>query len=207
VTSHDVWLNKLTPRIWKGIHMLVYLAWGLLVMHIALGALQAERNLLYGTLLLLVVIVVSGLHVMAGRKEMTKDRIETLLSSDAGWINACSVAQLSEGRGRPVKLPSGERVALFKYDGQIFAISNVCAHQGGPLGEGRIVDGCVTCPWHGFQYRPGDGCAPPPFTEKLKTYEVRIKNGQVMVNIQARAPGTAIEPARIEEEGEAAHVG
>ena len=28
----------------------------------------------------------------------------------------------------------------------------------GPLGEGKIVDGCITCPWHGFQYRPQDGC-------------------------------------------------
>ncbi len=31
-------------------------------------------------------------------------------------------------------------------------ISNVCQHQNGPLGEGEIIDGCITCPWHGFQY-------------------------------------------------------
>jgi nitrite reductase/ring-hydroxylating ferredoxin subunit len=29
--------------------------------------------------------------------------------------------------------------------------------QNGPLGEGRIVDGCITCPWHGYQYRPDTG--------------------------------------------------
>jgi hypothetical protein len=33
------------------------------------------------------------------------------------------------------------------------------------LGEGKIVDGCITCPWHGYQYRPADGVA-GPFTER-----------------------------------------
>ena len=47
--------------------------------------------------------------------------------------------------------------------GRIFALSNVCRHQGGPLGEGRILAGCLTCPWHGYQYHVEDGCSPPPF--------------------------------------------
>ena len=63
---------------------------------------------------------------------------------------------------------------MFRDGAQIGALSNLCAHQNGPIGEGRIIDGCVTCPWHGYQYRLQDGCAPPPFTEKLVTYRVRI---------------------------------
>jgi nitrite reductase/ring-hydroxylating ferredoxin subunit len=58
-------------------------------------------------------------------------------------------------------------VAIFKYDGKISAISNVCQHQNGPLGEGKIIDGLVTCPWHGFQYCPHDGASPEPFKEKV----------------------------------------
>ena len=99
-----------------------------------------------------------------------------------------------------------ERVALFRFGEKVSAIRNVCAHQGGPLGEGRIVDGCVTCPWHGFQYRPGDGCAPAPFTERLPTYEVRIAGGRVRINPEARRPGMAAEPAVIERRREVAHV-
>jgi nitrite reductase/ring-hydroxylating ferredoxin subunit len=53
----------------------------------------------------------------------------------------------------------------------------------------------VTCPWHGYQYRLEDGCAPPPFTEKLATYRVRIKDGIVEVDPRPLSPGT---PAAIQ---------
>ena len=57
------------------------------------------------------------------------------------------------------KLRNGERVAVFRHEGRLSAISNACANQNGPLGEGKIIDCMVTCPWHGFQYRVEDGCA------------------------------------------------
>ena len=66
---------------------------------------------------------------------------------------------------------------MFRDGTQIGALTNVCAHQNGPIGEGRIINGCVTCPWHGYEYRLEDGCAPPPFTEKLATYRVRLRDG------------------------------
>ena len=49
----------------------------------------------------------------------------------------------------------------------------------------------MTCPWHGYQYRLEDGCAPPPFTEKLTTYRVRIAHGVVEVDPRPLPPGTA----------------
>ena len=67
----------------------------------------------------------------------------------------------------------------------------------GLLGEGAIVDGCITCPWHGYQYRAADGQSPPPYTEKIPTYEVRIAGERVYVNPNANAPGTPVEPARL----------
>ena len=70
------------------------------------------------------------------------------------------------------------------------AITNLCAHQNGPLGEGCIVNGLVTCPWHGYEYRLADGCAPPPFTEKLATYRVRLRDGVIEVDPRALPPGT-----------------
>jgi methionine sulfoxide reductase heme-binding subunit len=48
----------------------------------------------------------------------------------------------------------------------------------------------VICPWHGYQYRLADGCAPPPFTEKLVTYRVRIMAGVVEVDPRPLPPGT-----------------
>ena len=79
---------------------------------------------------------------------------------------------------------------MFRNGNKVYAVSNVCRHQGGPLGEGRIIDGCITCPWHGFQYRPEDGQSPPPFTEKIATYATRIVDGVVQVSAIPNAPGT-----------------
>ena len=92
---------------------------------------------------------------------------------------------------------SGERVAIFRYDGQVSAISNVCQHQNGPLGEGRIVNGCVVCPWHGYEYRPDTGASPPPFTESVPTFDVRVVSGRVLVHPRPHSPGTRVEPAFI----------
>ena len=114
-----------------------------------------------------------------------------------GWVNACAVADIPENRARIVNL-AGERVAIFKYDGKISAVSNVCQHQNGPLGEGKIVFGCITCPWHGYQYRPETGAAPPPFVERVPTFNVRVANGRVWLDPQPNPAGTRVEPAGIE---------
>jgi nitrite reductase/ring-hydroxylating ferredoxin subunit len=55
----------------------------------------------------------------------------------------------------------------------------------------------VTCPWHGFQYRLEDGCAPPPFTEKLATYNLRIEKGIVFVDPKPNPPGAYVPPLPI----------
>ena len=89
---------------------------------------------------------------------------------------------------------------MFRYHGKLSAVDERLAlHQQGPLGEGRIVDGCITGPSHGWEYRPQDGEAPPPYTEKITTYRVRVENGQVLLNPEPLPPGTFVEPARIEE--------
>jgi nitrite reductase/ring-hydroxylating ferredoxin subunit len=76
-------------------------------------------------------------------------------------------------------------------------VSNVSRQQNRPLGEGRIVDGCITCPWHGYQYLPESGTSPPPFEEKIPTFRVRVDAGRVLVEARPNPPGTRVEPARI----------
>ena len=63
-TSHDFWLVFLTPRVWKALHMALYVAYGLAVMHVALGAMQNNRSpvvpiLLGGALLLVIARCIS----------------------------------------------------------------------------------------------------------------------------------------------------
>jgi sulfoxide reductase heme-binding subunit YedZ len=84
-----------------------------------------------------------------------------------------------------------------RYEGdKVSAVSGVCQHQNGPLAEGKFVMGCLTCPWHGYQYKPKDGCSPPPFTEKIPTFAVRIADGQVWIDPKPNVAGTTVEPAR-----------
>jgi phenylpropionate dioxygenase-like ring-hydroxylating dioxygenase large terminal subunit len=91
-------------------------------------------------------------------------------------------------------------MAIFKYDGKISAVSNVCQHQNGPLGEGKILDGCIVCPWHGYQYRPDTGASPPPFVEKVPTFNVRVAGGRVLVHPIPNPPGQRAEPPPVPEE-------
>jgi sulfoxide reductase heme-binding subunit YedZ len=189
-TSHDFWLHNLTPPVWKSLHMLVYLAYGLLVAHVTLGALQSERSPLLAGLLGIGLATVLSLHLAAAAREHKIDK--------ADFVEVCRATSIPENRAKVVSI-SGERVAIFRYDGKISAISNVCRHQNGPLGEGKIIDGCVTCPWHGYQYRPEDGASPPPFPEKVATYRVQVCEGRVLVDPRPNPPGTRVEPARVEE--------
>jgi nitrite reductase/ring-hydroxylating ferredoxin subunit/DMSO/TMAO reductase YedYZ heme-binding membrane subunit len=177
-TSHDFWLHNLGPQTWKRIHMLIYPAYALLIAHVALGSLQSEVSpMLAGTLALGFLMIVS-LHLAAGFRERTRD-IERIPRDN--FVEVCEIAQIPENRARVVTV-HGERIAVFRHNGSVAAISNVCRHQNGPLGEGRIIDGCVTCPWHGYQYRLETGEAPPPFKDKVATYHTRIFEGKVFVD-------------------------
>lgn len=197
-TSHDFWLRNLTPPVWKRLHMLVYLAYALVVLHVALGALRSERHPLLAALLGLGLAALAALHLAAARRERPVDR-ELAGNAGDGFVEVCRLGEIRENRAKVVTL-SGERVAVFKYGGKVSALSNVCQHQNGPLGEGRVIDGCVTCPWHGFQYRPESGASPPPFTERVPTFRVRLEGDRVFVHPRPNPPGTPVEPAEIHQE-------
>ncbi|MEW6273310.1 MAG: Rieske 2Fe-2S domain-containing protein [Thermodesulfobacteriota bacterium] len=195
-TSHDFWLANLTPPVWKTLHMLVYFAWAAVVLHVSLGVLQAERSPVLVAALALAVAPVLVLHAVAALRERDVDREpDEARTADDGFVEVCRVEDIPEKRARIVTL-SGERVAVFRYDGKLSAVSNVCRHQNGPLGEGKVIDGCITCPWHGYQYDPASGAAPAPFTEKVATFDVRVRGGRVLVHPRPHRPGTYVEPAR-----------
>lgn len=193
-TSHDFWLKNLTPRIWKSLHMLVYVAYALLVLHVALGVLQLEKSPVLIGFLALGMLLLIGLHLAAGWKAWRTDQVIPV-SNATGWVRAGRVREIPQNRARIVQV--GElSIAIFRYDGKLSAVSNVCRHQNGPLGEGKIIDGCITCPWHGYQYRPEDGCSPPPFPEKVETFRLNLVGDQIWVDPTPLPEGTFIEPIR-----------
>lgn len=190
-TSHDYWLQQLSAPTWKRLHMLVYVAYGLLVAHVAFGALQSERGLASLALVMAGALTLCYLHLAAAGKTAPLDR-------EVGFHEVCRVDDIPEGRAK-MACVGGERVAIFKHNNGLSAVSNLCQHQNGPLGEGKIVDGCIVCPWHGYQYLPESGTSPPPFTEKIATYDVEIRDGKVFVNPSPYPPGTFRAAARTTE--------
>jgi nitrite reductase/ring-hydroxylating ferredoxin subunit len=71
---------------------------------------------------------------------------------------------------------------LMRHQGQICALAERCAHQGGPLSEGELRDGTITCPWHGSTFRVADGSlVHGPSTFDQPCYETRVRDGFVEV--------------------------
>ncbi|MEM7662251.1 MAG: ferric reductase-like transmembrane domain-containing protein [Pseudomonadota bacterium] len=194
-TSHDFWNANLGPGLWKAIHMGVYLAYGLLVAHVALGAIQFEKDPAYVIILSAGAGLVATLHLATG----VFGKQNRVSSGPEGWLAVGTLGDMEDGGAKIVQPDKGEAIAVFLNGDEISAVSNVCRHQGGPLGEGKIVDGCITCPWHGFQYRMADGTSPAPYTEKIATYATRIVEGKVYVDPKPNAPGTHQPPSRIGE--------
>ncbi len=193
-TSHDFFLSNLSAKVWKRLHMMVYAAYGLSLMHVFLGAFQQNTSPFTIGVLLVGFIVITSLHLITAFKERS---IDTATANEKeGWLQVCDISEIEEDRAK-IFTVENERVAIFKYEGKLSAIHNVCKHQGGPLGEGKVIDGCITCPWHGYQYLPGNGQSPAPFTEKVATYQVKLEGETVYINPKAFEEGTAIEPCKI----------
>ncbi len=191
-TSHDFWMKFLTPPVWKRLHSLIYLAYVAVVAHVALGVLQDQQNHVTTAIFIGGALTVGALHLAAALAERRHG--DEAGTATGGWVDICAAADIAEGRARVGVLPGGARVAVFRHEGRLSAISNACAHQNGPLGEGRILDCLVTCPWHGFQYDVRTGRSPAPFTETVPTYRLRLDAGRVLVDPHANPPGTPVDP-------------
>jgi nitrite reductase/ring-hydroxylating ferredoxin subunit/uncharacterized membrane protein len=77
--------------------------------------------------------------------------------------------------GAPTRAKSGAQTLLLVRSGDtVYAMHETCAHAGGPLWEGRIVDGCIECPWHGSRFELTTGhLRRGPSVYDQPRYEVR----------------------------------
>jgi len=73
-------------------------------------------------------------------------------------------------------------VLLFRIDADLYAVEDVCSHDGQPLTEGRLIDGSIECPRHGARFDVKTGrplCMPA--VEPIATYEVRIEGNDILL--------------------------
>jgi nitrite reductase/ring-hydroxylating ferredoxin subunit len=97
------------------------------------------------------------------------------------WTDVLADADLAEGTMR-CAVAAGIPVLLVRERGELHALSNRCVHRGGPLHEGELDEGTVTCPWHGsvFDLRDG-GVVRGPAAYPEPVWEVRVQEGRIEV--------------------------
>lgn len=74
-------------------------------------------------------------------------------------------------------------IALFRTQGEVFALRNRCPHRGGPLADGIVHDRHVSCPLHGLKLNLASGEAVAPDTGCVRTYPVRVEQGLVHLRL------------------------
>ncbi len=101
----------------------------------------------------------------------------------AQFIRVVSPADLAPGEASCVEV-AGKTIALFNLDGTFYAIDNACTHRGGPLSEGEISGGEVTCPWHGAVYNIKTGAVlASPAPRGVQAYAVRVQGADIEVEV------------------------
>lgn len=104
-------------------------------------------------------------------------------SSDRGWLKTCFVTEIPEGSVLE-KQVKDRSVLIYKQGETVSCVENVCSHLGMPLEMGEIVDGVITCPYHGFQYLLETGeCLTVPEVQ-LKVHAVRVVGENVEVRLE-----------------------
>ena len=101
---------------------------------------------------------------------------------EARWIVVAQASELADDSAKEVVV-EGQILAIFRNDGRLFALDGMCAHQGGPIAEGMVAGGCVTCPWHGWQYELATGIQTINRQPLQKTFPIRERDGQIEVEV------------------------
>jgi nitrite reductase (NADH) small subunit len=79
--------------------------------------------------------------------------------------------EIQEGAAKLVRV-NNEEIAVFKHQGQLCAIQNICPHEGGPLAKGRIQGGEVVCPLHGYKFDLTSGACSRDAKLKAKIFKL-----------------------------------
>ncbi len=107
------------------------------------------------------------------------------------WHKVLDVDGLPDGRVTTVAISIGDavkQVCLTRHKGAYGALDNACPHQGGPLGEGSIENGCLRCPWHGWDFDPLTGKPPGGYDDGVETYPVEVRKDGVYIGLADAPP-------------------
>jgi nitrite reductase/ring-hydroxylating ferredoxin subunit/multimeric flavodoxin WrbA len=121
---------------------------------------------------------------------MTEASAGRASSGDTGsaFVDVGSAEELARRPLQTVTLDR-TRIALVHRAGRFSAISGVCNHVGGPLGDGKLDGEWVVCPWHHWKFHCESGRGEPGYeNDQVPTHAVEVRDGRVFVAVQAATP-------------------
>jgi 3-phenylpropionate/trans-cinnamate dioxygenase ferredoxin component len=106
------------------------------------------------------------------------------MPSISGWVRIASLSQLRDEEAFAAKL-GDVPIALYRLDGHVYAIDDICTHEFAMLSQGFIEDGAIECPLHQARFDIATGkCLSPPATIDLNRYSVRVEDGEIYVSVE-----------------------
>ncbi len=102
---------------------------------------------------------------------------------DRNWQPVCRVHDIPVLGARRIARARGMDVAVFRNDqDQVFALLDRCPHKGGPLSQGIVFGTSVACPLHNWTIALDNGCAQAPDHGCAQPFQVRVEDGQVLLD-------------------------
>src|SRR4051812_11995366 len=77
----------------------------------------------------------------------------------------------------------GDLYAICNIGGELRALSGVCPHQGGPLGQGTVLQGMLICPWHMWEFDAASGRCLVDETRSIPTFPVKLEEKSILVDV------------------------
>ena len=100
----------------------------------------------------------------------------------AEFVKVAQASEVPEGKIKKAVV-KGQEIALYNVEGKLYATTNICPHQGGPLDEGELDGDTIVCPWHGWMFKVPDGCLVMNPRITLRTYELKVDNDTIYINL------------------------
>ena len=101
------------------------------------------------------------------------------------FVKICPVSELEENRGYKFQLDSYTEIAVFKSNGNIHAIDNICPHNHAPkMANGFIKENCAVCPVHFYEFNLETGDSKGFEGGTLRIFETKIEDGFLFVKTQ-----------------------
>jgi nitrite reductase (NADH) small subunit len=98
------------------------------------------------------------------------------------FVRAAALADVPAGTVREIQV-GGKPLALAHIDGKFYAMSNICLHRGGPLGQGPLTGKNLICPWHGWEYDVTTGKTTMNPAVGVDSYPTEIRGDDVFVDL------------------------